>query len=266
MKRSSSAWSSLAVAVNRTAPWIALALGAFAVLVVPQPPAVDEAVVERHARIERVLSSVPLRIGEWIGDERPLTPAAVELLRPNAAMSRSYRRIGEPAAVAISLIHCSDFRDMAGHYPPVCYPAHGWTMESMAAGIGGARGGIDGVVDSVEQTSLSIADVGRFPVRCYRFSRMGDGLVQIKMTVLNAFILPDGSWVTELGAIREGSARRRIAGEGVAQLQLVMAGWPSIESVRAQSESLLASIPAQVFETLGAERVREPAGMESTDE
>ena len=28
MKRSSSAWSSLAVAVNRTAPWIALALGA----------------------------------------------------------------------------------------------------------------------------------------------------------------------------------------------------------------------------------------------
>lgn len=265
MKRTSSTgWSAFARTVNRSAPWLALALGAFAVLLMPQPPAVDEAVIERHARIERVLASVPLRIGEWIGEERPLTPAAVELLRPNAALSRSYRRIGEPAAVAVSLIHCSDFRDMAGHYPPVCYPAHGWTMATPEIGL--AAGGVDGDLEDVETTSIEVADFGRFPVRCYRFSRMGDGLVQIKMTVLNAFILPDGSWVSDLGAIRDASSRRRVTGEGVAQLQLVMAGWPSVDSIREQAESLLASMPEGVFETLGAERQGESAGMESTDE
>lgn len=266
MKRaSSSGWSVFARSVNRSAPWLALALGVFAVLVVPQPPAVDEAVVERHARIERVLSSVPLRVGEWIGEERPLTPAAVELLRPNAALSRSYRRIGEPASVAISLIHCSDFRDMAGHYPPVCYPAHGWTMAAAGTGLQ-TLGGPEVDVEGVETTSLEIDGFGRFPVRCYRFSRMGDGLVQIKMTVLNAFILPDGSWVSDLGTIRDAASRRRVTGEGVAQLQVVTAGWPSIDSIREQAESLLASMPSGVFETLGAERLGESAGMESTNE
>lgn len=265
MKRASSGWSNFARTVNRSAPWLALALGAFAVLVTPQPPSVDEAVIERHARIDRVLASVPLRVGEWIGEERPLTPAAVELLRPNAALSRSYRRIGEPASVAVSLIHCSDFRDMAGHYPPVCYPAHGWTMASSGSELQ-PFGGAEVDVDGVEKTSLELVGFGRFPVRCYRFSRMGDGLVQIKMTVLNAFILPDGSWVSDLGTIRDASSRRRVTGEGVAQLQLVMAGWPSIDSIRQQAESLLGSMPASVFETLGADRRGESAEMETTDE
>lgn len=265
MTSNRSASSPILRAVNRSAPWLALALTAFAVLVVPQPPAVDEAVVERHARIERTLSGVPLRIGEWIGEERPLTPAAVELLRPNAALSRSYRRIGDPATVAMSLIHCSDFRDMAGHYPPVCYPAHGWTLAdpTTASGFVGASGE---AMATVEEMSLAVEGFGEFPVRCYRFSRIGDGLVQIKMTVLNAFILPDGSWVSDLGTIREGASRRRLTGEGLAQLQLVVAGWASLESIRDQCESLLSSLPSELFEILGADRLERSAGMESTDE
>ncbi len=265
MTANRSAHGSVLRAVNRSAPWIALALGAFAVLVVPQPPAVDDAVVERHARIERTLANVPLRVGEWIGEERPLAPAAVELLRPNAALSRSYRRIGDPATIAMSLIHCSDFRDMAGHYPPVCYPAHGWTLADPIALASSFAAAADSTV-MVESTSLSIERFGEFPVRCYRFSRMGDGLVQIKMTVFNAFILPDGSWVSDLGAIRDGASRRRLAGEGVAQLQLVVAGWPSIESIREQCESLLRSLPGGLFEVLGADRLEPSAGMEPTDE
>jgi hypothetical protein len=251
--------------VNRSAPWIALALGVIAVLVVPQPPAVDDAVVERHARIERVLSNVPLRAGEWIGEERPLTPAAVELLRPNASLSRSYRRIGDPATIALSLIHCSDFRDMAGHYPPVCYPAHGWTLADPIAVVSSFAAGHEAAA-MIENTSLSIEGLGQFPVRCYRFSRMGDGLVQIKMTVFNAFILPDGSWVSDLGTIRQGAARRRLAGEGVAQLQLGVGGWPSIDSIREQCESLLKSLPSGLFEILGADRREPAAGMEPIDE
>lgn len=233
-------------AANRWSPWVAFVLTAGAVLAMPQPAAVDADVIVRHARIEQALASVPLRTGEWIGEERPLTPAAVELLRPNAALSRTYRRIAESGSVAISLIHCSDFRDMAGHYPPVCYPAHGWSLRSEESVQRN---------ESAEKpviTSLSIDGLGDFLVRCYRFSRLGDGLVEVKITVLNAFILPDGTWVTELATIREAGSRRRMVGEGVAQLQLVLPGWPAVDLAREQCESLLSSMPAGLFAVLGA--------------
>lgn len=233
-------------AVNRSAPWIALLLVGGAVVAMPQPPAVDASVIERHARIERSLAAVPLRVGEWIGEERPLAPAAVELLRPNAALSRTYRRIGGVGNIAISLIHCSDFRDMAGHYPPVCYPAHGWSLRPQESPDE------DGVFGESERPLIQIEGIGSFLTRCYRFSRLGDGLSEIKMTVISAFILPDGTWVTELSTIREAGSRRRMAGEGVAQLQLVLPGWPSVDLVRDQCESLLSSMPRDLFVVIGA--------------
>ncbi len=265
MNSNRSVFTSTLLAANRTAPWLALVMAGLAVVAAPQPSATDGATTERHARIERVFSSVPLRVGEWIGEERPLAPAAVELLRPNAALSRSFRRIGDPSTIVLSLIHCSDFRDMAGHYPPVCYPAHGW---SLADPIDVASEPVAGTDSSarLESTSLSIEGLGEFPVRCYRFSRRGDGLAQIRMTVLNAFILPDGRWVSDLATIREGASRRRLAGEGVAQLQLVVGGWPSIESIREQCQSLLSSFPSGVFETLGAARLERSAELEPADE
>jgi hypothetical protein len=232
---------------NRVAPWIALILAGTAVLAMPQPPAVNSEVVSRHSRIEQALTTVPLRIGEWIGEERPLTPAAVELLRPNASLSRTYRRIGEAGNIAISLIHCSDFRDMAGHYPPVCYPAHGWSLRPDGSSRGESLAG-----EAQALFALRIDGIGEFPARCYRFSRLGDGLVEMKITVLNAFILPDGSWITDLARIREAGARRRMTGEGVAQLQLVLPGWPGIDLVREQCESLLSSMPSELFAIMGA--------------
>jgi hypothetical protein len=240
------AWRGL----NRLAPWIALVVTAAAVLAMPQPPAVDEAVILRHAKIERALATVPLRVGEWIGEERPLTPAAVELLRPNAALSRTYRQIGRSGSIAISLIHCSDFRDMAGHYPPVCYPAHGWSMRSE-----GVVGSEDPLASQPATFTLQVEGIGEYTTRCYRFSRLGDGLSEVKITVLNAFILPDGSWVTDLATIREAGSRRRLAGEGVAQLQLVLPGWPAVGLVLEQCESLLSSMPSELFAILGARAI-----------
>lgn len=235
-------------AANRCGPWVAFVFAAGAVLAMPQPPAIDEAVILRHSKIERALATVPLRVGDWIGEERPLTPAAVELLRPNAALSRTYRRIGDTASVAVSLIHCSDFRDMAGHYPPVCYPAHGWSLRSEDAALSVGFGDEQHVI-----TALKIDGVGTFSTRCYRFSRLGDGLTEFKITVLNAFILPDGSWVSDLGAIRDAASRRRLAGEGVAQLQLVLPGWPALDLIRDQCELLLSSMPSELFELFGAD-------------
>lgn len=243
------AWRS----AGRLGPWLSLVIVVGVGILAPQPPSIDAELVARHDRIRRVLEGVPLRCGEWIGEEQPLAPAAVELLRPNASLSRSYRRIGGDERVMLSLIHCSDARDMAGHYPPICYPSHGWSLDlpldaSMRAG--GLR---DSAVDPERFESLEVKTVdGRLmPLRVYRFSRMGEGLTEIKMTVLSAFILPDGSWNSDLGAIRDVQTRRRASREGVAQIQVAVAGWPSVEFIAEPVTSLLSALPRAAIDVLG---------------
>ena len=60
---------------------------------------------------------------------------------------------------------------MAGHYPPVCYPANGWSLRPEDA----AR---DVDLDDEKQviSSLRIDGVVTFSTRCYRFSRLGDAM------------------------------------------------------------------------------------------
>jgi hypothetical protein len=254
--------------LNRLGPILTLVLLVVVVIAAPQPPQHDDRIRAQHDRIRLTLDAVPLRLGDWIGEDRPLPPAAVEMLRPNAALSRDYRRIGDPTRLSVSLIHCSDVRDMGSHYPPVCYPAHGWSLRSEPGGEADrlpeswsiadeSRRGIPGI-----RSSLRISMLGEVPVRVYRFSRMVDGLTEVRMTVFNAFILPDGSWRAELESIRDSANRRRVSREGVAQLQLVVPGWPSMESVATAFEAFLDEMPLSVFESLGSAEV----GMESFDE
>jgi len=259
-------FSGLARVVGRMGPSISLMVVVSVALLAPQPPAVDAQVMAKHDRIRRVLEAVPLRCGEWIGEEQPLAPAAVELLRPNASLSRSYRRIGSDDRAAISLIHCSDARDMAGHYPPICYPAHGWSLSRL--GDGSLDGGIGTppspkVEDGFESIELVLRDGRVVPLRVYRFSRLGEGLAEIKMTILSAFILPDGGWGSDLGVIRDAQSRRRVSREGVAQLQVLFAGWPSTDAVTEPAKSLLGALPPAVLDVLSDRTI---PGMEASDE
>jgi len=40
----------------------------------------------------------------------------------------------------VLFVQCRDARDMAGHYPPICYPAHGWTLDSSEAAVWNVAG------------------------------------------------------------------------------------------------------------------------------
>src|SRR5262245_60786114 len=52
----------------------------------------SDEVVARAGRIEAAAkSTLPLREGEWTGEEIAIPPAAVRLLRPTATLSRRYR-------------------------------------------------------------------------------------------------------------------------------------------------------------------------------
>lgn len=161
-----------------------------------------------HARIAEAVDEVPWNIGGWTGQDVPVPAAAEEMLRPNALLSRRYRRLGaDRSEVTVVIVHCRDVRDMYGHYPPVCYPNVGWTRD----------------VNADEYRELSLID-DVVTLKRYRFTKtLGSG-VEEELRVFSFFVMPDGQIVTELDSVRELLATPGTYSRGVAQVQCVRAG------------------------------------------
>ncbi|MCL2645704.1 MAG: EpsI family protein [Phycisphaerales bacterium] len=86
-----------------------------------------------HAKIRDIASRAPMLIGEWVGSDMPVPPAAVALLKPNVILSRKFVNFRTGSQVQFLLVQCRDARDLLGHYPPVCYVAHGWQLTKTEA-------------------------------------------------------------------------------------------------------------------------------------
>lgn len=85
---------------------------------------------EYQAKVREAWEATPSIVGDWIGSDVALPQAAVQLLRPNATLSRRYRNLMTGEVVDILAVHCGDARDMEGHYPPNCYPGQGYSLKS----------------------------------------------------------------------------------------------------------------------------------------
>lgn len=89
-------------------------------------------VAEFQAGVRHAWDDAPKLVGDWIGTDVALPPAAIKLLRPNASLNRSYHNLITGEEVSILAVQCADARDMEGHYPPNCYPGNGWKLDSWA--------------------------------------------------------------------------------------------------------------------------------------
>ena len=89
-----------------------------------------------HARARAIIEDWPKTIvdkngGQWTTSvDESLPPSAEQLLHPNCVVDRRYTSNtlmvnGSPAQASLLIVQCKDSRDMAGHYPPICYPAAG---------------------------------------------------------------------------------------------------------------------------------------------
>lgn len=158
----------------------------------------------RMQEVKTAMEDVPFFIGAWIGRDEAVPPEAQKLLRPNAIFSRYYQKPGGPR-VHMVIVHCTDARDMIGHYPPVCYPSAGWV----------------GTTD--EDTSGTVIETaaGDLPVRLYGFRRMRDQDREDRIRIFNAFILPDGTVTRDISDVNRQSERLAVSSQGVAQLQLI---------------------------------------------
>lgn len=165
-----------------------------------RPRAADAEPFHRHILEES--KRMPMTIGPWRGQDLPVPPAAVTLLKPNVLIQRRFVNSETGRSAEFLLVQCRDARDMAGHYPPVCYPAHGY--------------------ESLGGTPREWQVNGKtLPGMEYQYRRMVEGQTFTRM-VNNLMILPDGRYVRDMREIRQAAADYLRQFYGATQVQVVL--------------------------------------------
>jgi hypothetical protein len=162
-----------------------------------------------HAAVRARLEAWPEKIqspgpGEEEWNSRPLEvpEAAVQLLRPNALVSRHYECLEDPSRnFNLLIVQCGEPSDMSGHYPPNCYPSNGQPLarkpEPRQWRVGGTT--IDGVEYHFEPRKLG----------------------QSRLCVYNFFVLPGRGVEPNMEEVRRASADYRRRYYGAAQFQVI---------------------------------------------
>jgi hypothetical protein len=163
-------------------------------------------------------------------------------------VNRQYRNVMTGRIVTLLLVHCRDARDLAGHYPPVCYPAHGWTQDSAAPhdwSVG------DLVIEGTE----------------YHFS-FKRPLATRRIVVADFMVLPGGPILRDMQGVRRVADDYTQHFLGAAQIQLLMdAAIPAEER-----DAIVAELVAGIRPAIDAVRAdpmelrQNPGSAERTEE
>jgi hypothetical protein len=182
------------------APALAAALLAGMALEAAGRPGPDDA-RPFHDRVRLACQAIPADFGAWRGSDAPMPADVLELLQPNALCNRTYRNLDTGEAVNFNVIQCRDARAMTGHFPPLCFAAHGWTQEQ------------------AQDRAIPVAGAV-IPVRAYVFVRVTAWGVA-RLAVIHAVVLPAGEWSRDLSAIWRAAADFTRRSFGAAQIELV---------------------------------------------
>lgn len=171
-----------------------------------------------HSNVYGVGKQIPMMVGEWLGTNNDLPAGAVSLLRPNFTLARDYSNTAGQRA-SFLLIQCKDARDLLGHYPPVCYTAHGFVQVSTERR--------DWTVDGdVLQGTM------------YEFSRTDRQNRTSAIKVYDVMVLPNGQTAPDMTGVDRVARHREQRYYGAAQIQILTdAAMP--EADRTQVISLL---------------------------
>jgi len=187
---------------------------------------------EYFDQVASQIDSLPYRIDGWFGINLPFTDVEVQMLRPNRILQRTYQNETTGQKTILSIVHCTDMRDMAGHYPPVCYPAHGWDF------------------DSAKPMEITIG--GRLQeARVYQFSRLNQGMREA-IRIVSFFIVPYSDRIIyDKETLGLAAKNPHAAGLGVAQVQILTPGSQSEESADQMVSKILAVVQP-VIDTIEA--------------
>ena len=154
-----------------------------------------------HERVRQAVLNVPMDLDDWLGQNNKVPYEAQQLLKPNALYSRSFLNRTTGEQVGVLIVHCKDARDIYGHYPPVCYPAHGMNER-----------------ENLREAQELEVPSGPVPYTVYHFNRNGQQLIVYNCMIVRGEICRDMAVVED----RVGDYTRRFY--GAAQLQVVFRG------------------------------------------
>jgi len=177
-----------------------------------------------HARVRDAAERLPYNIGPWLGTDTEVPPAAVALLRPNVIVSRQYQDVRTGRSATLLIVHCEDARDLIGHYPPVCYPAHGWSMKRKSE-----------VDRKAGDRTVPVAD---YTFTSARIDRSGE------LRIDNVMVLPNGQYCRDMDGVERLAQDRRRKFFGAAQIQMVTdAAWNDADRADLFGQILQAAEP-----------------------
>jgi len=145
------------------------------------------------------LERLPLRLGNWYGQESPLDETLVRATDTDDHVSRSYVRVGTPGVVALFIGYGVHLRDLMPHRPDVCYPGAGWAIEDR------------------KDLTVPLSAGGQLPCRLFTFRR--GGLDAQRIHVLNYYIV-DGEPSADVSSLRAKAWRFETDVAYVAQVQV----------------------------------------------
>ena len=161
-----------------------------------------------HARAKAVIEQWPKAIGsEWTTVKDEALPASAEaLLHPNCVILRAYasntaRINGLPVQASLLIVQCEDARDMAGHYPPICYPASGEPQLTE---------------EPFEFTSNG------FDIKGKRYEFLRSALPATRQCVYDFFIVPGKGAIADMKGVQKAAGDYQRRYYGAAQFQVVM--------------------------------------------
>ena len=157
-----------------------------------------------HAAVLEAVKAVPMVIGDWVGHDEELPRSAIALLKPNAILGRRFENVRTGRSVQLLIVHCQDARDIAGHYPPRCYPSSGWKPISS------------------KPRDWTVGD-RVIPGTEYEFGWQTLDMAR-RIIVYNFLLRPDGIIDRDNKGIRRASADRRKKHFGGGQVQHVFDG------------------------------------------
>lgn len=93
---------------------------------------IERATATARPPLVRPLASLPLRLGDWVGEDVPIDPRIRRESQATECLNRSYTLAGRPGCRVDLWMNYSDHGLNMRHSPEVCLPAGGWTkVESM---------------------------------------------------------------------------------------------------------------------------------------
>lgn len=189
------------------------------------------------AEVKQKVEAIPLRLGPYLGVPREVAPAAEELLKPNIILQRQYTDPDTGLGFSLVLVHSGVVRDMHGHYPPICYPRHGWD--------GGVKADVPVTLGEEQLTG-----------RVYRYTRTVD-VVEETVEILNLFATPhpDTPYGYDSSVVERASRSRLGNRMGAAQVQVL--------TPPRMSEAERAAVWSMVMDAVAPAMQRVAAGIEA---